>query len=207
MLENSIRQFIDSAASKTPVPGGGSVSALAGALGSSMGHMACVFSTSDKYADVKDKVEPAISHFSEAAKKFSAYVEDDAKAYEGFNKAMKLPKSTPEEKTLRRTEMQNAIRGAIEVPRKVCVLAHESLEVISGLSCYLNKNLISDVGVSGLMLRAAFEGARLNVEINLAFLKDEKACEEIRHQVEGLAKEVEELASDLYDEVLEEIQG
>jgi formiminotetrahydrofolate cyclodeaminase len=207
MLQKPVIEFLRMAADKTPVPGGGSVAALSGALGCAMGHMAAAFSTSEKYAGVKEQVDQTLQAMAANLKSFAEFVEADAAAYAEFSAAQQMPKATEAEKQKRQVAMQLALGNAVKIPRQVCSLSLQSLKVVRVLVETGNKNLVSDVGVAAAMLKSAFDSARLNVEINLAWLKDNPEVARIRMEVESEAKLAEELTALIYARTLEIIRS
>lgn len=164
-LDTRVRDFLDAVASKTPTPGGGSVSALAGALGAAIGAMAAAFTESPAG-------EAARTDLVEALAGLRPLVDADAEAYGRVNEAMRLPKRTPEEKQARAAALQDALRRAADVPldgMRRCVAA---LERAAGFGASCNPNLKSDLAVAALLLEAACLGCGLNVGANLAWIKD-----------------------------------
>ncbi|RKY21276.1 MAG: sugar ABC transporter substrate-binding protein [Planctomycetota bacterium] len=206
MIEKSVAEFLQEAADRRPVPGGGAIAALAAAMGSAMAHMSASYSTSEKFAEVKEQVEVVLAHFREAVGRFAQLAEADAEAYSRFAEAMKMPRSTEAEKQKRKAAMQLAIEGAIEVPLEVCGLCVESLRALLPLVEVGNKNLVSDTGVAAVMLKAGFSGAKLNVETNLAWLADKEKAEEIRKAVEEQEPIVREMAEGIYRRALERMR-
>jgi len=175
LVKMDVREFCNETLSDSPAPGGGSVAALMGALGASLGGMVANLSAGKRGWD--DKLE----YFSNWAVKaqqlkdelLSLVAEDTA----AFNKVMDsfaLPKESAEEKTTRSAAIEAATKYAAEVPLKVMEAAFKSYELLSEMADKGNPASISDVGVGALATRACVEGAALNVRINLAQLKDEK---------------------------------
>jgi glutamate formiminotransferase / formiminotetrahydrofolate cyclodeaminase len=170
-----LREFCNETLSDSPAPGGGSVAALMGALGASLGGMVANLSAGKRGWDDK------LQFFSDWAVKAQqlkdellSLVDDDAAAFNKVIDAFALPKGSTEEKNARAAAVESATRYAAEVPLKVMETALKSYELLSEMAEKGNPNSISDVGVGALATRACIEGAALNVRINLAGLKDEK---------------------------------
>jgi glutamate formiminotransferase/formiminotetrahydrofolate cyclodeaminase len=175
LLKMNLREFCNETLSDSPAPGGGSVAALMGALGASLGGMVANLSAGKRGWDEK------IEYFSDWAVKaqqlkdelLSLVDEDTA----GFNKVMDafaLPKDSAEEKAARSAAIEQTTKFAAEIPLRVMETASKSYRLLSEMAEKGNPASISDVGVGLLATRACIGGAAMNVRINLAGLKDEK---------------------------------
>jgi formiminotetrahydrofolate cyclodeaminase len=198
----SLNQFLDEVASRSPTPGGGSVAALSGALGAALTSMVCHLTIGKKkYADVQQEMEAILKQSEELRASFSELVEKDTEAFDSVMKAFSLPKETEEEKTKRASAIEEATKEATLVPLKVMELCAEALSLTKIVAEKGNPNSISDAGVSALMLHAACEGAALNVRTNVGTLRDKPFIEETRakttmllNRVESMTKEVLSIA-------------
>jgi len=175
LLKMDLRQFCNETLSDSPAPGGGSVAALMGALGASLGGMVANLSASKRGWDDK------LKYFSDWAVKAQQLkdellflVDEDTAAFNKVMDAFALPKESAEEKAARSATIEAATKYAAEVPLKVMETALKSYQLLSEMVEKGNPNSISDVGVGALATRACVEGAALNVRINLGQLKDEK---------------------------------
>ncbi len=171
LVKMNVREFCNETLSDSPAPGGGSVAALMGALGASLGGMVANLSAGKRGWD--DKVE----YFSDWAVKAQQLKDELLSLVDEFNKVMEafgLPKQSAEEKAARAAAIEDATKHAAEVPLKVMETAAKSYELLSQMANNGNPASISDVGVGVLATRACIDGAALNVRINLANLKDEK---------------------------------
>jgi formiminotetrahydrofolate cyclodeaminase len=198
----SLSQFLDEVASRSPAPGGGSVAALSGALGTALVSMVCHLTIGKKkYADVQQEMETVLRQSEELRTSFSELVQEDTGAFDSVMKAFSLPKETEEEKTKRVSAIEDATKKATLVPLKVMELCAEALSLTKIVAEKGNPNSISDAGVSALMLHAACEGAALNVRTNVGTLRDKPFIEETRakttmllNRVESMTKEVLSIA-------------
>jgi len=178
----TIRRFVQRLASSEPVPGGGSASALAGALGAALVEMVAGLSRGrPKYAPYQPTLSrcAAVGHF--LAGEFLALADRDAAAYAAYASALKLPRETESEIEARTAAVSAAARGASEVPCDVvraCLGLAEAAEAMAGRS---NLNASSDLLVAGLLAEASARGAAENVRINLPATGDEDYAEETRH--------------------------
>jgi glutamate formiminotransferase / formiminotetrahydrofolate cyclodeaminase len=175
LLKMDLRQFCNETLSDSPAPGGGSVAALMGALGASLGGMVANLSAGKRGWDDK------LKYFSDWAVKAQQLkdellflVDEDTAAFKKVIDAFALPKESAEEKAARSAAIESATKYAAEVPLKVMETASKSYQLLSEMVEKGNPNSISDVGVGALATRACVEGAALNVRINLGQLKDEK---------------------------------
>jgi glutamate formiminotransferase / formiminotetrahydrofolate cyclodeaminase len=175
LAKMNLREFCNETLSDSPAPGGGSVAALMGALGASLGGMVANLSAGKRGWD--DKLE----YFSDWAVKAQqlkdellSLVDEDTSAFNKVMDAFALPKESAEEKAARSAAIEQATKYAAEVPLKVMETASKSYELLVAMVERGNPASVSDVGVGALAIRACIEGAALNVRINLEQLKDEK---------------------------------
>src|SRR5213594_2948907 len=175
LLKMNLREFCDETLGDSPAPGGGSVAALMGALGASLGGMVANLSAGKRGWD--DNIE-YFSYWSVKAQQLKdellSLVDEDTAAFNKVMEALALPKESAEEKATRATTIEEATKHAAEIPLKVMETASKSYELLTEMAEKGNPASISDVGVGTLATRACIEGAALNVRINLGQLKDEK---------------------------------
>src|SRR5947208_323492 len=192
LVKMNLREFCNETLSDSPAPGGGSVAALMGALGASLGGMVANLSAGKRGWD--DKLE----HFSDLAVKAQrlkdellSLVDEDTTAFNKVMEAFGLPRESAEEKAARAAAIQKATKRAAEVPLKVMQTAFKSYELLFAMADKGNPASISDVGVGTLATRACIEGAALNVRINLQQLKDERFNSGLLKQVCKISAESE----------------
>jgi glutamate formiminotransferase/formiminotetrahydrofolate cyclodeaminase len=175
LAKMNLREFCNETLSDSPVPGGGSVAALMGALGVSLGGMVANLSAGKRGWD--DKLE-YFSNWAVKAQQLKdellSLVDDDTAAFNKVMDAFALPKESAVEKAARTAVIEEATKYAAEVPLKVMETASKSYELLAEMAHKGNPASVSDVGVGALATRACIDGAALNVRINLAQLKDEK---------------------------------
>ena len=183
-INGTIRDYVDKASAATPTPGGGSISALAGALGASMACMAANFTVGrKKFKAVEPAVRAILRRIEDARERLLQLTEEDSRAYEKFSAALSMPKETDEEKAVREQALQGAVREAMAVPLNIVRVCSDVLRDLTELVGIANPNLISDVGVAAVLVEGALRGAKLNVEINLAYLKDEELESNVRKEL------------------------
>jgi glutamate formiminotransferase/formiminotetrahydrofolate cyclodeaminase len=192
LVKMDLRQFCNETLSDSPAPGGGSVAALMGALGISLGGMVANLSAG------KRGWEDKLKYFSDWAVKAQQLkdellflVDEDTAAFNKVMDAFALPKDSAEEKAARSAAIQMANKYASEIPLRVMETALKSYQVLAEMAEKGNPASISDVGVGLLATRACIDGAAMNVRINLAGLKDEKLKSEIQGKVQKISAESE----------------
>jgi len=174
-VEGSIKAFLDKLATSSPEPGGGSVAALAGALGAGLVSMVANLTLGkEKYADVEDRVQLLLAEAEEVRAFLEDLVQSDTEAYAAVSAAMKLPRGTEEQKAERDRRMQECLKEAANVP---LAIGEQSLRVaqLSLTAAQIgNVNAVSDAGVAVLLADAAAESAALNVKINVGYISDQE---------------------------------
>jgi len=199
----SIAKYLDDAAKRLPAPGGGSVAALAGALGASMASMAANFTVGqERFREVEPKVKRLLAQSERARKRLLRLLDEDVAAYSAYAKASRLPRRTETEKRLRSKEMQRATKEALRVPLNTVRTTLRVLEISAQLVGAANPNLISDVGVAAALAEGALEAASLNVEVNIPYLADKSLAERAAKEV----KEARERASGVRKKVLTKVK-
>jgi glutamate formiminotransferase / formiminotetrahydrofolate cyclodeaminase len=184
LAKMNLREFCNETLSDSPAPGGGSVAALMGALGASLGGMVANLSAGKRGWD--DNLE-YFSNWAVKAQQLKdellALVDEDTAAFNKVMDAFGLPKESAEEKAARAAAITRATKYAAEIPLKVMETASKSYELLAEMAGRGNPASVSDVGVGALATHACIEGAALNVRINLAQLKDEKFKAELDERV------------------------
>lgn len=172
--EQSVRQFLDDLASKSPTPGGGSAAAIMAAMGAALSSMVCNLTVGkEKYAAVEPQMREALARTEALRDRFVGMISDDVRAFDGVMAAYGLPKGTDAEKSSRTEAIQAALREATDVPLACASACAELIEVVRGVAEDGNKGVISDAGVAVLAAEAALRSAALNVYINVGAIKDE----------------------------------
>ena len=198
LVSMDLVQFSEVTASEAPAPGGGSISAYAGALGISLGTMVANLSASKKGWEDRWKT------FSEFAEKGQALrkqlldlVDEDTRSFNAIMQAFQLPKSNDQEKSARKNAIQEATRYAIEVPFKVMELSLESMRIIKAMAEQGNQNSITDAGVGALCARSAVSGAFMNVRINCGSYDDKAFVASIVEKGRTIEQEAKSIESDI----------
>ncbi len=192
LVAMNLRQFCNETLSDSPAPGGGSVAALLGALGASLGGMVANLSAGKRGWD--DKLE-FFSKWAVQAQglkdEFLFLVDEDTAAFNKVMAAFALPKESAEEKAARAAAIEVANKYAAEIPLRVMEKALNCYPLLAEMAEKGNPASISDIGVALLALRACLEGAGMNVRINLAGLKDAEAKSALQKKVREIRAESE----------------
>ncbi len=194
LVDMNLTQFANETASESPAPGGGSIAAYVGALGVSLGTMVANLSAHKRGWDEKWE------YYSDWAAKGQAYkdkllwlVDEDTRSFNAIMEAFGLPKGSDEEKAARKQAIQDATKGAIQVPLEVMKTCLASIEVMLEMADSGLPASISDAGVGVLCARAGIWGAHLNVKINTADLEDKAYVSEVLTEADHIAREAQEL--------------
>ena len=190
LTERSVADLLAAFRSPAPTPGGGSASALGGAIGASL--LAMVASMPSRRAAAEedvDRLQSAARRCTALADRLAALIDEDSGAYELVVAAYKLPKTSDPEKAERSRRIQQAMTAAIDVPLDVMRRAADAIETGAVVAALGNPNAASDVGVALELLAAAVRGAMLNVEINLESIKDQDYLEKVRREANTLEEQ------------------
>ena len=187
LTELTIKEFINKVISYDPVPGGGSVSALNGALAGALAAMVANLTIGrKKYAEVNDIMVELSSRFEKLSSHLIEDVDRDSDAYNRVFAAFKMPKDTDEEKQVRSEAIQRETKYAAQVPMEVARAVYEVLPMIDTVAQKGNSNAVTDACVSMMCARTAILGALLNVRINLTSIKDEAFVNAMREEADTI---------------------
>ena len=187
LTELTIKEFINKVISNDPVPGGGSVSALNGALAGALAAMVANLTIGrKKYAEVNDIMVELSSRFEKLSSHLIEDVDRDSDAYNRVFAAFKMPKDTDEEKQVRSEAIQRETKYAAQVPMEVARAVYEVLPMIDTVAQKGNSNAVTDACVSMMCARTAILGALLNVRINLTSIKDEAFVNAMREEADTI---------------------
>ena len=189
LTKKTINAFLDELASPSPAPGGGSVAALAGALGAALTTMVCNLTIGKKkYVAIEEEMKKIKSEAEKLRMRFAELVDEDTQAFNKVMEAYALPKDSEAQKTLRNAAIAAATKEATLIPLEVMKHCIDAMALAQQVASSGNANSVSDAGVSALMLHAACEGAALNVKINLNGLSDADFVGWKSDEVESLLK-------------------
>lgn len=202
LIDLKLNEYLDILLSDVPAPGGGSVSALAGAQAAALMGMVCDLTIGkEKYADYQETCMKAKAKIGELYRGFAEAIDRDTDAFNMVATAFKMPKGTDEEKSARKQAIADGTLEATKVPFSVMEMASEGLKVAESLYGSFNRNAASDFGVAVLNLMTCMKGAWLNVKINLPGVKDENLAADYRIRGEDMIKDGEVIAKKLYAQI------
>ncbi|MGQ9558841.1 MAG: cyclodeaminase/cyclohydrolase family protein [Desulfurispora sp.] len=186
LLDMTVREFLQEVASDSPAPGGGSVAALAGALGAALAGMVAGLSTGKAAAGAGSQMQQLQAQAARLQEALARAVEEDTLAFQRVMQAYRLPRGTVEEKAARSAAIQQALQGAAEHPLQVAGQCIEVLRLCREAALAGNQNALSDAAVGALLAHSGLVGALYNVAINLASIKDAQFVTTSREQVGAL---------------------
>lgn len=184
----TLKQFIDRLASAEPTPGGGTASAVTGAIGTALLIMVAGLPKTRTNADeerialagARERLVPLREALEQRA-------DDDAAAFDEVMAAYRLPKATDDEKAARKAAVQRALAHATEVPLETLRLAADALELAGIVAQHGVPSASSDVGVAIGLLQAAAAGGAANVRVNLGGVSDEAKRRQWADETDRLA--------------------
>ena len=169
----SLESFMASVAAPTPAPGGGTVAALAGALGAALAQMVAGLTIGKKkYAAVESEMKEIALQASALTTELTSLMKRDADAYIAVMAAYKLPGDGDADAATKKRAVDAALIGAAVVPLETARACVRVLELAAAVAARGNTNAVSDAGVAALLAEAACKGAVYNVRINVSSLED-----------------------------------
>jgi formiminotetrahydrofolate cyclodeaminase len=195
----TVQGFLDTLASDSPAPGGGTAAAISGAMGAALVCMVCRLTIGKKkYATVENEVKAILDKSEPLRARLVQLAAEDTAAFEAVMAAYKLPKESEAEKEARDAAVQDALKKATQTPLKT---AHACAEVIalSGSITHIgNANAICDAGVASLTALSGLKGAALNVLINLNTIHDDRFVAQTWQELDTLLREYTNQANEVY---------
>ena len=202
LADLTVKDFLDKVACSDPVPGGGSIAALNGALASALSTMVARLTVGKKGYEVSEELmQHAQTITLRLLDEFIALIDKDSEAYNEVFACFKLPKATDEEKAARSVAIQEATKKAALIPLEVARKALDMMTIIADVAHLGNRNAITDACVAMMSARSAVLGALLNVRINLGSLKDR----EFVLQLQTEADKIEQAACQREKEILDAV--
>ncbi|NLT48029.1 MAG: cyclodeaminase/cyclohydrolase family protein [Clostridiales bacterium] len=201
--ELTIDQFIEKLSSDSPVPGGGSAAALAGATAAGLIAMVASLTAGKAgYEEHWDEMTVIRQEMEQARDFFLNAMDEDAGSYAKVIDCFKMPKDTDEEKACRLQAIQDSLYGAAVIPLQIAEKAAELFRFAEIVIEKGNKNAASDGAVAALMARTTVRGALYNVRINASSLKDPESKAELLKKADSL----ERRCIDAESQVLKQVQ-
>jgi methenyltetrahydrofolate cyclohydrolase len=208
LTDMTVRSLVERLATSDPAPGGGSASALAGAMGAALVHMVVELTSGrptarEHEAELTEIRTAATGSQSELLN----LAELDANAYQAVVTARRLPGDTERDREAREVQLRAALREATRIPLATARAASVLLDIAERLAPIGNRNAISDVGVAALLAATAARGAALNVQINLPYVTgDDALVEEAGREVARLLGTLDARERSVRDAVAERLR-
>ncbi|MHA1911029.1 MAG: cyclodeaminase/cyclohydrolase family protein [Candidatus Kariarchaeaceae archaeon] len=190
LVDLKITEFIKELASDKPAPGGGSVSALGGAVAAGLAAMVGnITSGKEKFAEVQNEMKELVNKASKLHNELNKLIDDDTDAFNEIMAAFRMPKDDVE---ARSAAIQKATIKATEVPLEVAKKSFEVFDLALIAAEKGNQNAITDIGVAALFAEAAVKGSLLNVRINVSSIKDEELKTQFTKEMKEMLAVVDE---------------
>ena len=181
LVEMKLTDFIDEVSRESPAPGGGSIAALAGALGASLSSMVSNLTANKRGSEEVDKIlNQAAEECQQIKEELVKAIDEDTNAFNEYMNARRLPNKTAEEKKAREDAMQAGLKQAVMVPLKTAKQSYRAIEIAEDVAKNGNPNSITDVGVGAQSAYTGVLGGIYNVLINLKDIKDQKFVDEMK---------------------------
>ena len=173
LVEMSVADFLEQLSSDCPTPGGGSVAALQGASGAALIEMVARLTIGrEKFMEHEELMKAALVDAYRLRMELTDLIDMDTESYNNVTSAYRLPKLTEEEKAIRATAIQDALKMATNIPAETMEKADRALAIAESIKGKVNPNCSRDLEVAVLSLKAASMGAWQNVLTNLCGIKD-----------------------------------
>ena len=203
MKNMTIQEFAMQTASNEPVPGGGSISALAGSLAAALTEMVAGLTIGKKkYADVEAEMYELKAKCDRLQAELLALVERDAEVFEPLSKAYGMPRATEEEKAEKARVMEIVLKDACTVPMEIMEKCCEALELIKEFAAKGSALAISDAGVGAVFCKAALMGASLNVYINTKSMANKEYAAQLNAKADAMLEKYPPMADEIFESVL-----
>ncbi len=174
VLEQEIGSWLDELASAAPAPGGGAGAAMLAAVGAALVAMVCNLTIGKpRYAEHDELMRAALAVAEELRGRAALLAAEDAVAFSAVSEAYRLPGHTEEDKAAKAAAVQAALVGAADVPMRTAAVAAQVIDLAGRVLAGANVNVISDVAVAASAARAALDAAAINVEVNIAAMRDD----------------------------------
>lgn len=211
LINLSLSQYLDNAKGPEANPGGGSVAAYVGGLGTALSIMALKLSYGkDSYEEkdqaIRDEIEELKAEYEKIIDQLAIYVDEDSNSFNAVLQAFKMPKDTDEEEEKRHDAIQEGYKNALNIPLDTARLGQR---VLSTLNIYAENSspiAISDVGCSVLFVSASIEASLQNVLINMKSIKDEDFLNDIGKEVRQIIDDSHKKRDQLMEIIYERIE-
>jgi glutamate formiminotransferase/formiminotetrahydrofolate cyclodeaminase len=203
LVNMNVSEFVDEVSRDTPAPGGGSIAALAGALGSALASMVVNLSIGKGEYDSRYEELCQLAEKAQAAKdELIQAIDADTEAFNEVITGMRMAKDTPEQIALRAQTIREGYKLAAEVPLRTAQVCRQVIDLCRAAADIGNEAVMSDAGVGALMAYAGVQGAIHNVRINLPHTKDDAFVAEMNSTLGELLSESKEICESIQEQVM-----
>ena len=204
LIDKTVAAFTEELASPAPVPGGGGASALAAAIGVSLGDMVGELTVGKKkYADVEEEIQSLMARAQALRIRFLELVDADAAAFAPLAKAYGIPKEDPNRAQI----MEEALKTACSVPMDIMRACAEAIDIIEEFAAKGSRLAVSDAGCGAILCKAAMQAAALNVFINTKSMKDLSCKAALEEEADALLTKYTDLGDTIYESVANSLRG
>ena len=204
LIDKTVAAFTEELASPAPVPGGGGASALAAAIGVSLGDMVGELTVGKKkYADVEGEIQSLMARAQALRIRFLELVDADAAAFAPLAKAYGIPKEDPNRAQI----MEEALKTACSVPMDIMRACAEAIDIIEEFAAKGSKLAVSDAGCGAILCKAAMQAAALNVFINTKSMKDLSCKAALEEEADALLTKYTDLGDTIYESVANSLRS
>lgn len=196
--DRQIGAYLESLGGEQAMPGGGSAAGIVGALAAATAEMVASLTR-----EPSEDIQAARAALIELRTRALECARDDEKAYGSYLELLRLPKSTDEEKAHRKSELAKAMEQSARVPLALAIVA---IEIINALEIVIrdgNKTVLGDAEASIVMAQATVDICQINVNANLAFIKDEALADDLRESIEAANEMIVHLAAERRGQIAE----
>ena len=204
LIDKTVAAFTEELASPAPVPGGGGASALAAAIGVSLGDMVGELTVGKKkYADVEEEIQSLLARAQALRIRFLELVDADAAAFAPLAKAYGIPKEDPNRAQI----MEEALKTACSVPMDIMRACAEAIDIIEEFAAKGSRLAVSDAGCGAILCKAAMQAAALNVFINTKSMKDLSCKAALEEEADALLTKYTDLGDTIYESVANSLRS
>ena len=204
LIDKTVAAFTEELASPAPVPGGGGASALAAAIGVSLGDMVGELTVGKKkYADVEEEIQSLMARAQALRIRFLELVDADAAAFAPLAKAYGIPKEDPNRAQI----MEETLKTACSVPMDIMRACAEAIDIIEEFAAKGSRLAVSDAGCGAILCKAAMQAAALNVFINTKSMKDLSCKAALEEEADALLTKYTDLGDTIYESVANSLRS
>lgn len=200
LVDLTIKEFLAETADSVLVPGGGSISALNGAIASSLTEMVANLTIGKtEYADVEGQMKTIATEAAIIRERLIRDIDRHSEAYDRVFAAFKLPKETDEQQTERSCMIQDTTKEASMVYMQMAEEVASVMETIIYVAHKGNRHAVADACVAMMTARTCVLGAVLNVRIGLGLIEDEAFINRMKRKADHLEAEAIRIEAKLLD--------